>query len=99
MLLEQHDFAKGTSSRSTKMIHGGVRYLRQGNVTLVFETLCTKSLLMQDAPHLFFNQAFLVPYYDMRRMAMNNRPGWETDSVSKTESVWISLDMYFLPAA
>jgi glycerol-3-phosphate dehydrogenase len=64
LLLEQHDFAKGTSSRSTKLVHGGVRYLQQGNVSLVLEALHERGLLKQNAPHLVFNQAFIVPIYD-----------------------------------
>ncbi|MDD2606095.1 MAG: FAD-dependent oxidoreductase, partial [Desulfobacteraceae bacterium] len=52
LLLEQHDFSKGTSSRSTKLIHGGVRYLRQGNVSLVIEALHERGLMLQNAPHL-----------------------------------------------
>ena len=64
LLLEQHDFAKGTSSRSTKLVHGGVRYLRQGNVTLVLEALHERGLLSQNAPHLVHNQSFIVPIYD-----------------------------------
>lgn len=63
-LVEQHDFAKGTSSRSTKLIHGGVRYLRQGNIALVTEALRERGLLMQNAPHLVRNRAFLVPNYE-----------------------------------
>ena len=63
LLLEQHDFAKGTSSRSTKLIHGGVRYLRQGNISLVLEALHERGLLMQNAFHLVGNQSFLVPNY------------------------------------
>jgi glycerol-3-phosphate dehydrogenase len=63
LLLEQHDFAKATSSRSTKLIHGGVRYLRQGNISLVLEALHERGLLIQNAPHLVSNQAFLVPNY------------------------------------
>lgn len=63
LLLEQHDFAKGTSSRSTKLVHGGVRYLRQGNISLVLEALRERGLLMQNAPHLVSNQTFLVPNY------------------------------------
>ena len=62
-LVEQHDFAKGTSSRSTKLIHGGVRYLKQGNIALVTEALRERGLLMQNAPHLVHNRAFLVPNY------------------------------------
>jgi len=63
ILLEQHDFSKGTSSRSTKLIHGGVRYLRQGNVSLVLESLHERGLLIQNAPHLVSHQAFIVPNY------------------------------------
>jgi glycerol-3-phosphate dehydrogenase len=64
VLFEQHDFSKGTSSRSTKLVHGGVRYLRQGNVSLVLEALHERGLLIQNAPHLVSNQAFIVPIYD-----------------------------------
>lgn len=64
ILFEQHDFSKGTSSRSTKLVHGGVRYLRQGNVALVLEALHERGLLMHNAPHLVSNQAFIVPIYD-----------------------------------
>jgi glycerol-3-phosphate dehydrogenase len=64
LLVEQHDFAKGTSSRSTKLVHGGVRYLQQGNISLVLEALHERGLLMQNAPHLVQNQAFIVPNYE-----------------------------------
>jgi glycerol-3-phosphate dehydrogenase len=64
LLLERSDFAKGTSSRSTKLVHGGVRYLRQGNISLVLEALKERGLMMQNAPHLVSNQTFLVPTYD-----------------------------------
>ena len=64
LVVEQDDFAKGTSSRSTKLIHGGVRYLQQGNVSLVLEALHERGLLMQNAPHLVHNQAFIVPNYE-----------------------------------
>ena len=64
LLLEQHDFSKGTSSRSTKLIHGGVRYLQQGNISLVFEALHERGILKQNAPHLVHNQSFIVPIYD-----------------------------------
>lgn len=63
VLLEQGDFAQGTSSRSTKLIHGGVRYLKQGNVSLVLEALRERGLLRQNAPHLFQNLPFIVPNY------------------------------------
>ncbi len=63
LLLEQSDFAKGTSSRSTKLVHGGVRYLRQGNVALVLEALKERGLLLQNAPHLVHDLPFVVPNY------------------------------------
>ena len=63
LLLEQHDFAKGTSSRSTKLIHGGLRYLQQGNLSLVIEALRERGLLCQNAPHLVHPLPFLVPNY------------------------------------
>jgi glycerol-3-phosphate dehydrogenase len=64
LLLEQGDFAQGTSSRSTKLVHGGVRYLQQGNVSLVTEALHERGLLFHNAPHLVHNQPFVVPNYD-----------------------------------
>ncbi|MGM0453671.1 MAG: glycerol-3-phosphate dehydrogenase/oxidase, partial [Thermodesulfobacteriota bacterium] len=64
LLIEQDDFAKGTSSRSTKLIHGGVRYLQQGNVSLVLEALKERGLLRKNAPHLVRNLPFIVPSYD-----------------------------------
>ena len=63
ILFEQHDFAKGTSSRSTKLVHGGVRYLQQGNIKLVMEALRERGILMKNAPHLVHNQKFVVPNY------------------------------------
>jgi glycerol-3-phosphate dehydrogenase len=63
ILFDQHDFAKGTSSRSTKLVHGGVRYLQQGNIKLVMEALRERGLLMKNAPHLVHNQKFVVPNY------------------------------------
>src|SRR6476619_281574 len=64
LLLEQHDFGKGTSSRSTKLVHGGVRYLEQGNISLVMEALKERGILRQNAPHLVSNLPFVVPNYD-----------------------------------
>jgi glycerol-3-phosphate dehydrogenase len=64
LLLEQSDFGKGTSSRSTKLVHGGVRYLEQGNLSLVMEALKERGLLLQNAPHLVRNLGFVVPSYD-----------------------------------
>lgn len=63
ILFEQYDFAKGTSSRSTKLVHGGVRYLQQGNVKLVMEALKERGMLLKNAPHLVKNQKFIVPNY------------------------------------
>ena len=63
LLLEQHDFGKGTSSRSTKLVHGGVRYLEQGNISLVMEALKERGVLRQNAPHLVHDLAFVVPNY------------------------------------
>jgi glycerol-3-phosphate dehydrogenase len=62
-LLEQSDFGKGTSSRSTKLVHGGVRYLQQGNISLVMEALKERGILRQNAPHLVHDLAFIVPNY------------------------------------
>ena len=64
LLLEQSDFSKGTSSRSTKLVHGGVRYLAQGDISLVLEALRERGLLCQNAPHLVKNQSFIIPHYD-----------------------------------
>ncbi len=63
LLLEREDFGKGTSSRSTKLVHGGVRYLEQGNIPLVMEALRERGLLRQNAPHLVHDMSFLVPNY------------------------------------
>lgn len=63
LLLEQGDFAEATSSRSTKMVHGGVRYLAHGNISLVMEALHERGLLRQNAPHMCYNQKFVVPDY------------------------------------
>ncbi len=64
LLLEGADFAKGTSSRSTKLVHGGVRYLAQGDISLVLEALRERGLMMQNAPHLVKNQSFIIPNYE-----------------------------------
>lgn len=63
VLLEQSDFAKATSSRSTKLVHGGFRYLKQGNLSLVRESLRERGLLLQNAPHLVHTLSFVVPTY------------------------------------
>ena len=63
LLLEKHDFAKGTSSRATKLVHGGVRYLAQGNIRLVREALLERGRLLKNAPHVCRTLAFVVPAY------------------------------------
>ncbi|UCS95108.1 glycerol-3-phosphate dehydrogenase/oxidase [Echinicola marina] len=63
LLLEGNDFAKGTSSRSTKLVHGGVRYLAQGDVFLVWEALRERGRILQNAPHLASVQPFIIPIY------------------------------------
>jgi glycerol-3-phosphate dehydrogenase len=63
VLVESHDFAKGTSSRATKLVHGGVRYLAQGNISLVREALHERSTLLRNAPHLAQPLPFVMPSY------------------------------------
>lgn len=65
LLVEQSDFAKGTSSRSTKLVHGGVRYLAQGNIKLVREASVERGILHRNAPHLVKNQTFIIPVYNI----------------------------------
>jgi len=64
LLLEKYDFAKGTSSRATKLVHGGVRYLAQGNIRLVREALFERGRLLNNAPHVCHTLAFVVPFYN-----------------------------------
>ena len=63
LLLERSDFAQGTSSRSTKLVHGGVRYLEQGNIKFVIEALKERGYLLKNAPHLTNDQPFVLPVY------------------------------------
>src|SRR3954470_21899233 len=63
LLLESHDYAKGTSSRSTKLVHGGVGYLAAGGSGLVREALHERGLLRRNAPHLVHDRAFVIPAY------------------------------------
>ena len=63
LLVEQYDFTKGTSSRSTKLVHGGVRYLAQGNYSLVREALRERGRMKKNAPHLVTDQSFIIPNY------------------------------------
>ncbi len=69
LLLDQSDFAKGTSSRSTKLVHGGVRYLAQGNIALVREALYERGLLLKNAAHLVKNETFIIPVYSWWKSA------------------------------
>ena len=70
LLLEAHDFAKGTSSRATKLVHGGVRYLAQGNLSLVREALAERAVLLANAPHQVRPLRFVVPTYRWHQMPM-----------------------------
>ena len=63
LLVEKADFAKGTSSRSTKLLHGGVRYLAQGNISFVLQALKERGLIMKNAPHVSCKQSFIIPIY------------------------------------
>ena len=78
LLFEGSDFGKGTSSRSTKLVHGGVRYLEQGNISLVMEALKERGLLRQNAPHLVSDLAFIVAHNSnewlARRSCLLRRP-------------------------
>ncbi len=65
LLIEQHDFGKGTSSRSTKLVHGGVRYLAQGNIKLVREALAERGRLLKNAPLMTSTQPFVVPVFSL----------------------------------
>ncbi|MFA6469340.1 MAG: glycerol-3-phosphate dehydrogenase/oxidase [Bacteroidota bacterium] len=87
LLVEQYDFAKGTSSRSTKLVHGGVRYLRQGNIPLVKEALKERGLLLHNAPHLVKKQSFVIPNYSW----------WETPfyGVGLKAYDWLAGDLGF----
>ncbi len=64
LLIEQSDYAKGTSSRSTKLVHGGVRYLAQGDIALVKHALKERGLMQKNAAHLVYKEEFLIPCYD-----------------------------------
>lgn len=63
LLLEKHDFTKGTSSKSTKLVHGGVRYMAQGDLKMVREALKERGYLAKNAPHLVHDQPFIIPNY------------------------------------
>ena len=64
LLIEKYDFSKGTSSRSTKLAHGGVRYLQNGDISLVVEALRERGIMRKNAPHLVRDLSFVIPSYD-----------------------------------
>ncbi len=94
LLLEARDFAQGTSSRSTKLIHGGVRYLSQGNIHLVREALHERGLLLQNSPHLVHSREFVVPAYHYWQLPYYGTGLWLYDrlagKLSLGRSRWIS---------
>jgi glycerol-3-phosphate dehydrogenase len=94
LLLEQSDFAKGTSSRSTKLVHGGVRYLAQGDIRLVREASIERGLLYRNAPHLVRNQTFIIPiytYWDRLKYTIGLKIyDWISGKLSLGSSVFIS---------
>src|SRR5438477_3293991 len=71
-LIDKGDFASGTSSVSSKLIHGGLRYLEHGNFHLVYEALHERRLLLKNAPHLVRPLRFVIPFYTDTRI-----PGWK----------------------
>jgi len=96
ILFEQADFAKGTSSRSTKLVHGGVRYLQQGNIKLVMDALKERGTMKKNAPHLVKNQSFIVPnykwwegpYYGLGLKVYD----WMSGNLGLGPSQWLSKD-------
>ena len=64
LLLEKNDFAKGTSSRSTKLVHGGVRYLQNGDISLVIEALKERGVMRKNDPQLVKDMISVIPFYD-----------------------------------
>ncbi|THU36072.1 glycerol-3-phosphate dehydrogenase/oxidase [Niastella caeni] len=94
LLIEQADFAKGTSSRSTKLVHGGVRYLAQGDIQLVREASIERGLLWRNAPHLVKNQTFIIPIYtwwDRLKYTIGLKLyDWISGTLSLGSSVFIS---------
>ena len=85
-LVERHDFASGTSSKSSKLVHGGLRYLQQRDFRLVYEALHERQILLENAPHLVVPLPFLIPLF--------GRDGVVNKAVSRTYST--ALWMYDL---
>ncbi|SFT72412.1 glycerol-3-phosphate dehydrogenase [Algoriphagus locisalis] len=96
VLFDKSDFAKGTSSRSTKLVHGGVRYLAQGDVGLVFEALKERGKLLQNAPHLAHDQPFIIPIYTWKDRMMYSVGlkvyDWMSGRLSLGKSEFISIE-------
>ncbi|HZV67896.1 MAG TPA: glycerol-3-phosphate dehydrogenase/oxidase [Saprospiraceae bacterium] len=96
VLFEKHDFAKGTSSRSTKLVHGGVRYLQQGNIKLVLDALHERGIFMRNAPHLVKNQSFVIPNYEWWEYPFYGLGlkayDWMAGSLGLGPSTFLSLD-------
>lgn len=94
LLLEKNDYAKATSSRSTKILHGGVRYLAQGNISLVKEALAEKMRLYENAPHVARSMNFIVPstntlskmYYRIGMLAYDALAGFHRKYLSRGQS-------------
>ena len=83
LLLEKFDFSSGTSSRSTKLIHGGIRYLAQGNIKLVYEALRERGILLKNAPHLVERKKFIIPFFSFFK-------GW---------FYWVGMKLYQILSA
>ena len=96
LLLEAFDFAHGTSSRSTKLIHGGVRYLAQGNFGLVREALHERGILLRNAPQLVHRRDFVVPAYAWLALPFYGIGlkvyDWMAGSLGLGHSRWLSRD-------
>lgn len=96
LLVEKYDFGKGTSSRSTKLVHGGVRYLQQGNVRLVMEALRERGYLLKQAAHNAHVQDFIVPFYKrwegLYYYAGLKAYDWLSGKWSLGGSKWLSAD-------
>ena len=94
LLVEQADFAKGTSSRSTKLVHGGVRYLAQGDIRLVREASIERGLLYRNPPHLVKNLSFIIPiyhYWDMLKYTIGLKLyDWISGKLTLGSSIFIS---------
>ena len=97
LLLEKEDFAKGTSSRSTKLVHGGVRYLAQGKIGLVFSALRERGILYKNAPHIVKKQEFIIPCYSKiqkwKYLAGLKIYDWLSGKWSFGRSEWIKKEM------